>query len=197
MILDFGTTELPNGVVWLTGMNGAGKSTLMQCAAGILPFNGDITLMAKRCSLKKNPVNYRLHVNIGEAEPVFPAFLKGVELIQFFSEAKRGNDQQVSTLIDRLFARSFIQERVGTYSSGMTKKLSLILAFVGNPAVILLDEPLITLDQPTQAALCTLIAEKADQGVDFLLSSHQELALEAPIAIQQCSLNEGKLTPVN
>jgi ABC-2 type transport system ATP-binding protein len=56
----------------------------------------------------------------------------------------------------------------------MTKKLSLALAFLGRPALITLDEPLITLDEPGTAGLTYLIREYAgNHGTGFLLSSHQ------------------------
>jgi ABC-2 type transport system ATP-binding protein len=58
----------------------------------------------------------------------------------------------------------------------MLKKLSLALAFLGNPSVIILDEPLITLDEQTRNTLLSMIAEVDRTGnVITLLSSHQEL----------------------
>jgi len=72
--------------------------------------------------------------------------------------------------------QSFVNRPVGTYSSGMMKKLSLLLAFLGNPKLILLDEPLITIDTASLAILNTWIREKHKQeGTSFLLSSHQIL----------------------
>ncbi|SEM13885.1 ABC-2 type transport system ATP-binding protein [bacterium A37T11] len=190
-ILDFGDLELPGGVSWLLGENGAGKSTLMYCAAGIQPFKGEISIKGAR--LKKESIAYRLHVNMAEAEPVFPAFLKGMELIRFFEESKKAPAGQSEVLIERFQVRHFIYEPVGTYSSGMTKKLSLILAFLGKPALILLDEPLITLDVQAQEILHHLILETAALSVNFLISSHQELDLGNQLPINRLRLDQGKL----
>jgi ABC-2 type transport system ATP-binding protein len=57
----------------------------------------------------------------------------------------------------------------------MMKKLSLVMAFLGAPSLIILDEPLITLDEKTRKILLTLIAQTAAAGTMFLMSSHQLL----------------------
>jgi ABC-2 type transport system ATP-binding protein len=70
---------------------------------------------------------------------------------------------------------SSIDKPIGTYSSGMLKKLSLVLAFLGNPKLILLDEPLITIDAESLKILYSWIREEHNKGVSFMLSSHQAL----------------------
>jgi ABC-2 type transport system ATP-binding protein len=67
----------------------------------------------------------------------------------------------------------FLDQPMGACSSGMIKKTSLALAFLGQPRVIILDEPLITIDQEARGNLFRLIRKYHTQGVTFLLSSHQ------------------------
>jgi len=69
----------------------------------------------------------------------------------------------------------FLGNVIGSYSSGMIKKLSLICALVGNADLYILDEPLITIDIQSADKLYTLIKEKASEGKTFLISSHQEV----------------------
>jgi ABC-2 type transport system ATP-binding protein len=58
----------------------------------------------------------------------------------------------------------------------MLKKLSLLLAFIGQPKWILLDEPLTTLDQSSQKALCKLIMEQYQQkNISFIITSHHDI----------------------
>jgi len=57
----------------------------------------------------------------------------------------------------------------------MRKKISLLLAFIGRPALITLDEPMVTLDRPGETALHDLIRERHQHGTGFVLSSHQIL----------------------
>jgi ABC-2 type transport system ATP-binding protein len=140
-----------------------------------LAFDGDI-LIDNTISIKKQPVAYRKLVNFAEAEPVFPDFLTGSEMIALFADAKDAPTGQEEHYIKSMGMQSFVERPVGTYSSGMMKKLSLLLAFLGKPKLILLDEPLITIDIASLAVLNTWIRERREQeGSSFLLSSHQIL----------------------
>lgn len=166
------------GIYWIKGVNGSGKSTLLKSIAGILSFDGDILL--DNISIKKQAVNYRKLVNFAEAEPVFPAFLTGREMIALFADAKDAPAGQEQHYIESMQMKAYIGNPVGTYSSGMLKKLSLLLAFLGNPKLILLDEPLITIDTAALNILYTWIADKHQHdGTSFLLSSHQALEFKA------------------
>lgn len=163
------------GIYWIKGVNGSGKSTLLKSIAGLLAFDGDI-LLDDRISIKKNPVAFRKLVNFAEAEPLFPEFLTGKEMIALFAAAKEAPAGQEQPFIESMQMQAYVDHPVGTYSSGMLKKLSLVLAFLGKPKVILLDEPLITIDSASLAILYRIIAEKHEQeGISFLLSSHQAL----------------------
>ncbi|MFD1255566.1 ATP-binding cassette domain-containing protein [Mucilaginibacter terrae] len=162
------------GIYWIKGVNGSGKSTLLKSIAGILAFNGDILL--NDISIKKQPVEYRKLVNFAEAEPLFPEFLTGRELIDLFASAKNATAGQEQPYLESMGMGGYIHKPVGTYSSGMLKKLSLLLAFLGKPKFILLDEPLITIDTAALTVLYQWIASHHQQyGTSFLLSSHQIL----------------------
>lgn len=163
------------GIYWIKGVNGSGKSTLLKSIAGILSFDGDI-LLDNNISIKKQPVAYRKLVNFAEAEPIFPEFLTGKEMIELFAQAKDAPAGQEQHYINTMQMQAYVNRPLGTYSSGMLKKLSLVLAFMGKPKLILLDEPLITIDSASLTILNTWIAERYRQeGTSFLLSSHQAL----------------------
>jgi ABC-2 type transport system ATP-binding protein len=160
------------GIYWVKGVNGSGKSTLLKSIGGILAFDGDI-LLNTTISIKKQPVGYRKLVNFAEAEPLFPEFLTGKEMIDLFASAKDAPEGQEQYFIESMQMQSYIARPIGTYSSGMLKKLSLVLAFLGKPQLILLDEPLITIDTASLHILYQWMAEQRENGVSFLLSSHQ------------------------
>jgi len=175
-ILRIASFTLSAGAYWVQGANGSGKSTLLKAIAGVLPFAGDI-LLAEQWSVKRQASDYRRRVNFAEAEPVFPAFLTGRELLHLFRTAKDGPPQQEDFYLESLGMNAYVHEPIGTYSSGMLKKLSLVLAFLGRPTCIVLDEPLTTLDAAAIPVLCAWMArQQAQQGTSFLLSSHQALA---------------------
>ncbi|WP_324679233.1 ABC transporter ATP-binding protein [Hymenobacter sp. GOD-10R] len=165
-------TSIP-GIYWVRGINGSGKSTLLKTIAGLTPYEGTI-ILNKQLNIKKQSVTYRSAVNFAEAEPIFPEFLTGLELIQLFKSAKNAPPQQEISYVESMHMTSYVNDPVSTYSSGMLKKLSLVLAFMGRPACILLDEPLTTLDIESLPILYSWIASQHQQhGTMFLLSSHQ------------------------
>jgi len=170
---------ISSGIYWIKGVNGSGKSTLLKTMAGILYFEGDI-LINHQISLKKQAIAYRQLVNFAEAEPIFPDFLTGKELIWVFAAAKGAPTGQEEYYIQSMNMQAYINQPVSAYSSGMLKKLSLVLAFMGKPQIILLDEPFITLDQDALQILYKWIAEENQQNkTSFFISSHQPLELEA------------------
>ena len=188
LALEIDDLHLKPGLYWVTGENGSGKSTFLKTIAGILSFDGDIVLN-DLASVKKQPVAYRKLVNFAEAEPIYPGFLTGKEMIRLFASAKGAMEGQEDYFIQSMKMESYIDHPLATYSSGMMKKLSLLLAFLGKPQLILLDEPLITLDSDALIIFYRWIEVKHLQdGVSFFLSSHQELSLDANLLAQKISV---------
>jgi ABC-2 type transport system ATP-binding protein len=162
--------QLPKGIHLIKGENGSGKSTLLKALAGIHPFEGKILLSG--ISLTKEPVRYRRLVNYSDAEPVFPDFLNLDELIAFAAETKKAGKSQVDHLKTVLGIGAFSKNPLSSYSTGMLKKAGLILAFLGNPSLIILDEPFTTIDAATQEYLRKLILSSVTDGISFLITSH-------------------------
>jgi ABC-2 type transport system ATP-binding protein len=166
--------ELAPGIYWLKGANGSGKSTLLKLLAGLLPFKGDV-ILSQNTSITGQPVNYRRAVNYAPAEPIYPSFLSGEELLNYVDAVKQGDARQHEEVKEQLGIDHYLQNPTGSYSSGMVKKLSLLLAFTGRPLWILLDEPFTTLDQASQQALTGLIKQRHAQGISFLITSHHDI----------------------
>lgn len=173
-VLDVPSLELGKGIHWIKGVNGSGKSTLLKAIGGIIDFSGDILLDG--ISIHQQPVPYRKSVNFAEAEPIFPEFLTGREMIALFTTAKQAPAGQETAYLESMQMQAYLDQPLGGYSSGMLKKLSLVLAFMGTPRLILLDEPLITLDTASLDILYGWIKERyTTQGTSFILSSHQAI----------------------
>jgi len=172
-VLSVDSLLINKGLVLLQGENGSGKTTLLKIIAGLLPFEGNI-LFNDTFSLKKQRLQFIRQINYAEAEPIYPEFLTAKELVKLFCYAKKGNVQFIENLLEQLHIIDVYNKPVSTYSSGMIKKLSLALAFAGTPSWILLDEPFITIDKNSVAAICQIINKKySDDGVSFLITSHQ------------------------
>jgi ABC-2 type transport system ATP-binding protein len=128
VILSIPNLKFEPGIHWIKGANGAGKSTLFKSIAGIIPFEGDITLNDLR--LKKDHVSYRKVVNYSEAEPLYPGFLTAKDLTRFVGTAKGSSPEQQDYYVQRFGISSYFEKACDTYSSGMLKKLSLAMAFL-------------------------------------------------------------------
>lgn len=176
LALDIPEIKFEKGLSWIKGANGSGKTTLFKIISGIAPFKGEI-ILNPNISCKKKPQQYRLFANYAPAEPVYPTFLTGNDLLDFYVSCKNGNDTQVKMLCDIFNMHEYIKNPVGTYSSGMLKKFSIACAFIGSPKVIVLDEPLITLDEQSANNLYDLIKETLSREVAVLISSHQKVNL--------------------
>jgi ABC-2 type transport system ATP-binding protein len=177
-ILSIPSLQLDKGIYWLQGANGSGKTTLLRMVAGLLPFKGDIQFDG--LNLRREPVAYRRSVSWADAEPLYPAFLSGQDLVSFYQAIRKAPREQVEELINAFKVRSYLSVAIGAYSSGMTKKLSLVLAFMGNPSLIALDEPLVTLDHEAIPALYQWInTAYLQRNTSFLISSHQDLQMSA------------------
>jgi ABC-2 type transport system ATP-binding protein len=171
VVLNVPELNIPNGTFWIEGGNGSGKTTLLKIIAGIVPFEGAVSLNG--IDLKKSPITYRKEISYAEAEPQYPPSLTGLELIRFIQKTRTANQSQVDQLTEHFQIGNFVNQAVGGYSSGMLKKLSLLLAFAGPQKLILLDEPLITLDVAFIPLLLATIKERQSNGVTFLITSHQ------------------------
>jgi ABC-2 type transport system ATP-binding protein len=188
-VLKFEEFSLNKGMFWLKGGNGTGKTTLFKIISGITPFKGDVYL--NNISLKKQPTSFCSKISYAEAEPQYPLFITGNELLNFYKDVRKVDQKDINQLTDLFEMSAFLNQKIGGYSSGMLKKLSLICAFVGDVDLYILDEPLITIDTASADKLYQIIKEKSKQGKSFLLSSHQEID-KAKIAIDDVFMIENK-----
>jgi ABC-2 type transport system ATP-binding protein len=194
LILDIPDLSFERGIYWLTGANGSGKTTLLRMIAGMASFKGSILL--NDIDLHKQPASYRGQVGWAEAEPLYPPFVTARDLINFYRGTRKPGPQQVDALIDFFAVGSFIDLTVEAYSSGMVKRLSLLLAFIGAPSLILLDEPLATLDAEGAQVLPTLIREyRTKHNTSFIFSSHQPIADDALVIDKKLIITNRTIQP--
>ena len=185
--------ELQKGMYWIQGENGSGKTTFLKMLAGLHPFKGEIFLASSELGLSEKDLvrsrsvqslsilkdrnEFLKRVNYAEAEPLYPPFLTAKDLVELYAATKKADIAAAKQQLEALHILDAYEQTVGTYSSGMVKKLSLVLAFMGNPDWILLDEPLITIDVAAVELVCQWINDwHAQKGISFLISSHQSFA---------------------
>ncbi len=172
LALDIPSLSINKGIYWLKGENGSGKTSFLKMIGGLHPFEGDILLSG--ISIHRNRVQYLRKINYAEAEPLYPDFLNARDLVRLYCQTKKTDEKKAFSLLEALHISDVYTKPIGTYSSGMLKKLSIALAFIGDPEWILLDEPLITVDADAVSHICQLInSSHSEKGVSFIITSHQ------------------------
>ena len=174
IVLDIPELHIRAGTHLLKGVNGSGKSSLLRAMAGMIPFEGELTFQGE-VPLHQDHQKQRQLISICEAEPCFPGFLSGQYLLDMYLQLREGSRDQADKICEALHIGPWINQKIGTYSSGMNKKLGLLLALVGTPKLILLDEPFNTLDHASQQSLQELIQQGSDGACNFILASHQQI----------------------
>lgn len=183
--------QLSQGIHFISGANGSGKSTLLKALAGIHPAKGEVILNG--ISIQDQPTEYRRKIGFAPAEPTFPEFLNLDDLIALVAKAKSCPRQEIKELKSLFGADTFSAYPLGGYSSGMLKKSALLLAFMGNPELLILDEPFTTIDTETQEQLTKLIIQKANAGTGFLITSHQSGPMDFLPVQTMLKMNSGKI----
>ena len=172
-VFEFDHWEVNQGIYLIKGINGAGKTTLFKIISGQIQFNGEVAI--NNITLNQEPETYRSMLSYAEAEPQYPSFLTGNELLDFHLNIRKAERRTANEIIEGFRMGDYMKNKIESYSSGMLKKLSLICAFTGNVKLYILDELMITIDQASIEVLYTLIKNQLQEGKIFLISSHQDL----------------------
>ena len=173
-ILDVKALTIPPGITHLKGINGSGKTTFSKIIAGLIPYQGEVVLN-ESLDPSTNKAKKEKKVNYAGSEPLFPEVFTANDLIAFIAKAKGASMEDKTTITELFGVNEYLFDVIGTYSSGMLKRLSLCLAFLGSPALILLDEPFNTLDVDAIELLKNLIHDQREKGINFILVSHQDV----------------------
>ncbi|VAW11301.1 Nitrous oxide reductase maturation protein NosF (ATPase) [hydrothermal vent metagenome] len=157
------------GVFSILGPNGSGKTTLIKCLLGmVIPNKGEITI-DDQTILKK--WDYRNNINYLPQIANFPANLSVVELIKMVKNLrpKIANEQE---LIDKFGLNEFLNKKLGNLSGGTKQKVNLVLAFMFDSELIILDEPTTGLDPIALIHLKELIVKEKQKGKTILITTH-------------------------
>jgi Cu-processing system ATP-binding protein len=157
--------------VGLFGHNGSGKTTLIRILLGLTqPTRGRILIDGKPVD---PAVWRRLRDRLGfmPERIVFPENVSGFETLSYFARLREIDRTAVESLLDRVGLADAASKKVGEYSKGMKQRLNLAQALLGDPEILVLDEPIEGLDPAGVRQFFELVA--GGGGRTVILSSHR------------------------
>jgi len=180
-------------VVGLLGPNGAGKTTAMQLALSLLdPDAGEARLFGQHPEL----LQVRRRVGYAPDAPLFPRKLTGLQLLALHAELlgfpRLDARQRAERFAEQVGFADPARRPAGTYSRGEAQRLGLALALLGDPDLVLLDEPTAGLDPAGVAAMRELLVSLRARGAAVLLNSHLLSEVER-VCDRVLFLKEGRL----
>jgi ABC-type multidrug transport system ATPase subunit len=181
------TFDLEPGVTAVVGHNGAGKSTLFSILTGrVPPTNGNVTFNGLP------PAKVRAELGFLAEEPPFYPYLTGEEQAWYFNNLRENpvSRGEIRILLEKWGVPR--AKKIKDFSLGMRKRLGLACAFLGDPRILILDEPFNGLDLEGQRLLEEEFASYRTQNKMLIFSSHQPERVTL-LADHLVLLREGRL----
>ncbi|MFY9269909.1 MAG: metal ABC transporter ATP-binding protein [Candidatus Manganitrophaceae bacterium] len=168
----------PGQFVGLVGPSGTGKSTLLKLILGIVPaLSGTVSVSGSRVDQGSPPrIGYVPQIETVDWE--FPVTVEQVVAMGFYRESSRlpwltkSERSRICALLDQLGIGSYANRHIKALSGGEQQRVFLARALVGNPQLLVLDEPTSGVDLKTQHAILHLLGELNRKGVTILLTTH-------------------------
>lgn len=157
------------GIFAVLGPNGSGKTTLIKCILGmVIPSSGQIEV---KDNTIKNNWKYRQDINYLPQIANFPGNLKVKELIRMIKDLrqKESNEEELVKLFG---LEPFLDKKLGTLSGGTKQKVNIVLTFMFDSPLIILDEPTTGLDPASLIKLKELILQEKNKGKTILITTH-------------------------
>lgn len=174
------TASIAEGkITGLLGPNGAGKSTSLRCLLGLAkPTSGSAKVLGVHYRELSNPLT-----QIGAVldSRGFHGGLTGKQNLMVMAAAAKIPDTRVDEVLKLVDLEGAANKKAKGYSLGMKQRLSLAGALLGNPKVLILDEPANGLDPIGIAWLRGFLRQLADEGKTILVSSHQLAEMESTV----------------
>ena len=158
----------PGIILGLIGPNGAGKSTLMRAICGLYDCDG----FNKSSSSRRFGIGYMPEQVRWEGRVSVRNSLRTIAMM-------RNEEVDIDSIIRKVGLSSKSENYLDDLSQGMRQRLSLACAIIGDPKILVMDEPLNGLDPLAQRAFCNLLKDLASKGVAIIISSHQVTDLES------------------
>lgn len=193
-ILDKISLSVKKGeVLGFLGPNGAGKTTTLKTIIGLVrTTSGEIQIN----NIDSKNIQSHQHLGYMPEDPYFYEYLTGREFLIFVAElqkiVKTEARKQAGELLKLVGLGGEVKKYIRDYSKGMRQRLGIAQALVGDPEILLLDEPLDGLDPIGRAEVKNILLDLKKQGKTILLSSHILADIEE-LCDRVVIINKGKI----
>ncbi|NQW15945.1 MAG: nitrous oxide reductase family maturation protein NosD [Chloroflexi bacterium] len=176
----FGKVEALRGInftiergesVALWGSNGAGKTTALRCILGLVPSQGEINICG--IDMRKDGREGRRRIGVVPQEIGFHSDLTVNETMLFYRQIRSAPSVEGAALLERVGLTMHADKQVRQLSGGLRQRLALAVALLGNPEVLLLDEPTTNLDAGAREEFLRILEELRDDSRTFIFASHR------------------------
>ena len=174
-----GTFDVPaGGITAVIGPNGSGKTTLLQIVLGLIaPATGQVQVLGRTPGQANDEIGYvpqNYGVALGEAIRVRDAVALGLNGNRWgLHGSTRSDADKVDTALAAVDATGLANKRLSQMSGGQRQRVALAEAIVGSPSLLILDEPLASLDLRTQSEIVALLRRiNAELGMTILVVAH-------------------------
>ena len=170
--LDDVNFRVGSGVFGLLGHNGAGKTTLMKALVTVLtPSAGTIRICGFDTVKQGNEVRARIGY-LPQELAMYPS-LSVFDFVNYMAELKGiHNKKAVSSVLEQVEMLEFSKRKIGQLSGGMKRRVGIAQALIGNPQILVVDEPTAGLDPEERVRFRGLLSRYAREGRTVLLSTH-------------------------
>ncbi|UAY54104.1 ABC transporter ATP-binding protein [Arachidicoccus terrestris] len=161
--------DVPKGSIYgILGPNGSGKTTLLGILTDVLrPDNGQFTLLEE-----PDPVSARKRIGTLLETPNFYPYLSAYKNLEISAAIKGVSTMEIDPVLDRVGLLARKHSKFSTFSLGMKQRLAIGSALLGNPEMLILDEPTNGLDPNGIAEIRNLIKGLSQEGRTVLMASH-------------------------
>jgi ABC-type multidrug transport system ATPase subunit len=168
--------DIPAGMFGLLGPNGAGKTTLMKILATLLEPDAGAAQMNGLDLIGEKAETRKMLGYLPQDFGLYPT-LTAAQMLDYFAKLKGVTDKKerrslVDALLEKVNLFAERNRRLGGFSGGMRQRVGIAQALIGNPDLLIVDEPTAGLDPEERARLHNLLAESTGENTVVLLSTH-------------------------
>jgi ABC-2 type transport system ATP-binding protein len=162
-------------ILGFVGPNGAGKTTAIKCMTNLLdPTSG--TTHIKNIDVNRNPTKALLSVGSLIEVPGIYDYLTPNEMLTYFGKIHRMEkneiNQKIKEVLKLVKLSDWEYKKIGSFSTGMQRRIAIAKSILHNPEVLILDEPVIGLDPKGIKDIREMLKQLKNKGVTIFLSSH-------------------------